>query len=102
MQEALDIDQYSIAICIFPRDKVAPSIVDHFPRELSRIFDFFTKRGGKISGCVHSTEYKRSPIPEGLELPLVVSFVVMISAKSNLLLLKSMRGLTVLNRTYRQ
>ena len=58
MQEALDIDQYFIAIRIFPRDKLAPVTVDHVPRELSRIFYFFLKRGGKVSGSVHSTEYK--------------------------------------------
>ena len=87
-REALDIDPYSIAICIFPRDRVAPVTVGHVPRELSRVFYFFMKRGGKVSGRVYSTRYVRSPIPEGLEVPVEVTFtcedVMKNSAKLNL------------------
>ena len=51
--------------CISPRDKVAPVTVGHAPCELSRI----------LSGRVYSTEYKRSPIPEGrLEVQIEVTF----------------------------
>ena len=33
------------------------------------------KRGGKVSGRVHTTEYKRSPIPEeSLEVPIEDTF----------------------------
>ena len=33
------------------------------------------KRGGKVSGRVHSAEYKRCPIPEGgLEVPIEFTF----------------------------
>ena len=45
-REALDIDPYSIAICIFPRDRVAPVTVGHAPRELSKVFHFFYETWG--------------------------------------------------------
>lgn len=74
-EEALNIDKYSIAIQIFPKDRVAPVTVGHVPLELSRYVYFFMKLGGKVSGYVLSTTYRPSPIPEGgLEIPLMVKF----------------------------
>ena len=74
MQEALDIDQYSIAICIFPCDKLhlLQSVMSHV--NYRGYLTFFMKRGGKVSGHLHSTEYNRSPIPGGLEVPIEVTF----------------------------
>ena len=70
-KEALSIDKYSIAVQIFPKDRVAPVTVGHVPLELSRYVYYFKKPGG----CVLSTTYKPSPIPEGgLEIPLTVTF----------------------------
>ena len=74
-KEALSIDKYSISVQIFPKDRVAPVTVGHVPLELSRYVYYFMKLGGNVSGCVLSTMYKPSPIPEwGLEIPLTVTF----------------------------
>ena len=84
-QVALYIDQNSTAICIFPRDNCI------VPLELSRIFYSFIKRGGKVSGPIHSTEYKRSPIPEGgLEVPIEVTFACDDKINHDLIKIKSL------------
>ena len=55
------------------------------------------KRGGKVSGRVHSTEYKRSLIPEGsLEVPIEDTFAYDEKINYDLLMLKTIRGLPVL------
>ena len=64
-KEALSIDKYSIAVQIFPKDRVAPVTVGHVPLELSRYVYYFMKLVGNVSGCVLSMTYKPSPIPEG-------------------------------------
>ena len=61
---------------LLPRYKVAPFTVVDLPLELSRIFYSLIKRGGKVSGLVHSTEYKRFHSPEeGLKVLIEVTFV---------------------------
>ena len=74
-EEALNIDQYSIAVQIFPQDRIAPVTVGHIPMELSRFVYYFMQRGGGLSGRILSTRYKRSAIPEGgLEIPISLKF----------------------------
>ena len=73
IEEALNIDQYSSAVQIFPRDRIAPVTVGHILMELSRFVYYFVQSDGGLSGRVLSTRYKRSPVPEGgLEIPISV------------------------------
>ena len=70
---ALNIDPYSIAVQIFPEDKVDPVFVSHTPMEISTYVFYFMKHGGE-SGSFSSKTYKPSPIPEGLGIPLIITF----------------------------
>ena len=49
----------------------ATSIIGHIPREISRVCQFFILRDGELRGRVTSTEFRRSPLPQGgLEIPI--------------------------------
>ena len=74
-KEALNIDPYSIAVQIFPRDQVAP-VTYCWPHSNGNIrICVFMKRAGELSSSVLSKTYKPSPIPEGgLKIPLKITF----------------------------
>ena len=61
------------------------------PRDLSRIFYFFMKRGGKVTGRVHSIEYKRRPGSTTRRLEVCVCVCVCGGGGGGELLLKTMR-----------
>ena len=70
-------DPYACSVNINSKSRLTGRTitVGHIPRELSRFFWFFIKRGGSINGFVKSVAHRKSPIAEGgLEVPLKLAF----------------------------
>jgi ABC-type multidrug transport system ATPase subunit len=62
-------DKHCVAI------KESVIIIGHIPREISRLCNFFLKRGGTIQVEVTDTQCRRSNIKEGgLEIPAIIIF----------------------------
>ena len=71
-----ETDPYACAIRI--KNKYFSNLitVGHIPLEISRLFHFFIKTGGRnVNGYVKSLTYRPSPTPfGGLEIPLQLTF----------------------------
>ena len=65
MDDGNVFDPYAITFKVrLPGRIEATSIIDHIPREISH-FCHFVLRGGELRGKVTSTEFRRSPLPQG-------------------------------------
>ena len=74
---ALQSDPFSVAWMLKRKDKIAPVVAGHIPREISRAVWFFIEKGGSLSGKVFEERCRPSPIPKGgLEILLKVTFVI--------------------------
>ena len=62
---ALEIDPYAVAWKLKKIDRIAPVVVGHIPREISRAIWFFLEKGGTVTGKVFEERCRPSPIPKG-------------------------------------
>ena len=64
-QVALEIDPYAVAWKLKNINRIAPVVVGHIPREISRAICFFLEKGGTVTGKVFEERCRPSPIPKG-------------------------------------
>ena len=80
-------DRFAVSGSVTLRGTLAPVVVSHVPRELSRYVWYALGKGAKFTGEVISVKAKRSPLVQGgLEIP--VSVVVQWSDARSLAILK--------------
>ena len=80
-------DRFAVSGLTTLRGTLAPVVVGHIPRELSRYVWYALQKGAKFTGEVIAVKAKRSPLIQGgLEIPIKV--VVQWSDSRNLSLLK--------------
>ena len=66
-------DRYAIAAIKLLPGTIAPSIIGHLPKEISRLTYFIINRGATVRCRVISEHHRRSPLIQGgLEIPVEV------------------------------
>ena len=67
-------DRYAIAATKYMPGSVAPVIIGHLPKELSRITMYNMLYGATVTVTVHDINYQRSPLIQGgLEIPVEIT-----------------------------
>ena len=60
--------------------------VGHLPREVSQITKFILDRGAKVTATLTSTNFRRSPLVQNLEIACKVTVKVPATIKNNMIL----------------
>ena len=80
-------DRFAVSGLTTLRGRLAPVVVGHIPRELSRYVWYALEKGAKFTGEVLTAKAKRSPLIQGgLEIPIKVN--VLWTDSRNLAVLK--------------
>ena len=67
-------DRFAVSGLATLRGRLAPVVVGHIPRELSRYVWYALEKGAKFNGEVLTAKVKRSPLIQGgLEIPIKVN-----------------------------
>ena len=69
-------DRYAIAGLTKLPGRLSESVVGHLPKEIARITYYFMLRGARMSAKVVDTQHRRSPLVQGLEIPIEVTVTV--------------------------
>ena len=90
-EEALLVDEYSVAWMMKSKARLVADVVGHVPQEISRFVYFFLKHGGSVDATVELEKYRQSPIAKGgLEIILKATFRIEESKRPSLLRLKEL------------